>query len=62
MNRFRFGKVTLKEGAWICIGAILCPGVTIGKNAVVAAGAVVTRDVPDNAMVGGNPARILKTP
>ena len=61
MNLFHFGKVTVKENAWICIGAIICPGVTIGQNAVVAAGAVVTRDVPDNAMVGGNPARIIKT-
>jgi acetyltransferase-like isoleucine patch superfamily enzyme len=42
------------------IGAIICPGVTIGKNAVVAAGAVVTKDVPDNVVVGGNPARIIK--
>ena len=57
---FHFGKVTIKENAWICIGAIICPGVTIGKNAVVAAGAVVTKDVPDNVMVGGNPARIIK--
>ena len=61
MNLFHFGKVTVKENAWICIGALLCPGVTIGKNAVVAAGSVVTADVPDNAMVGGNPARIIKT-
>lgn len=61
MNLFHFGKVTVEENAWICIGAIICPGVTIGKNAVVAAGAVVTRDVPDNAMVAGNPARIVKT-
>lgn len=60
MNLFHFGKVTVKEGAWICIGAIVCPGVTIGKNAVVAAGAVVTRDVPDNVMVGGNPARVVR--
>lgn len=49
----------MKDNAWICIGAIVCPGVTIGKNAVVAAGAVVTKDVPDNVMVGGNPARII---
>lgn len=55
-----FGQVTIKENAWICIGAIICPGVTIGKNAVVAAGAVVTKDVPDNVVVGGNPARIIK--
>ncbi|MBP3844696.1 MAG: sugar O-acetyltransferase, partial [Prevotella sp.] len=39
----------------------ICPGVTIGRNAVVAAGAVVTKDVPDNAVVGGNPAKIIKT-
>ena len=55
-----FGKVTIKENAWVGIGAIICPGVTIGKNAVVAAGAVVTKDVPDNVVVGGNPARFIK--
>ena len=59
-NLFLFGMVTIKENAWICIGAIICPGVTIGRNAVVAAGAVVTKDVPDNVVVGGNPARIIK--
>ena len=59
-NLFHFGKVTIKENAWICIGAIICPGVTIGNNAVVAAGAVVTKDVPDNVVVGGNPAKVLK--
>ena len=48
------------ENAGICIGAIICPGVTIGQNAVVSAGAVVTKDVPDNAVVGGNPAQIIK--
>ena len=56
-----FKKVTLRENAWICMGAIICPGVTIGRNAVVAAGAVVTKDVPDNKVVGGNPARVIKT-
>jgi len=59
-NLLHFGKVTIKENAWICMGAIICPGVTIGKNAVVAAGAVVTKDVPDNVVVGGNPARFIK--
>jgi UDP-2-acetamido-3-amino-2,3-dideoxy-glucuronate N-acetyltransferase len=40
-------------------GSVLCPGVTIGENALVAAGAVVTRDVPDRMIVVGNPARIM---
>lgn len=60
-NLFHFKKVTLRENAWICMGAIICPGVTIGRNAVVAAGAVVIKDVPDNTVVGGNPARVIKT-
>lgn len=38
----------------------ICPGVTIGKNSVVAAGAVVTKDVPDNAVVVGVPAKVIK--
>ena len=59
-HKFYFKKVTIKKNAWICIGAILCPGVTIGENSVVAAGAVVTKDVPDNCVVGGNPAKIIK--
>jgi acetyltransferase-like isoleucine patch superfamily enzyme len=40
-------------------GSVLCPGITIGENAVVAAGSVITRDVPDRMMVLGNPARIV---
>lgn len=49
--------IQVKQRAWIGAGAIILPGVTIGENAVVAAGSVVTRDVPDNHMVKGNPAR-----
>lgn len=41
-------------------GKEIPPGVTIGENAIVAAGAVVTKDVPDNCIVGGNPANIIK--
>jgi serine acetyltransferase len=54
------GAVTLRDGCWIGIGAAILPGVTIGRNAVVAANAVVTQDVPDCAVVGGIPAKIIK--
>ena len=60
-NLYHFGKVTIKNNAWLGIGVTICPGVTIGKNSVVAAGSVVTDDVPDNTMVGGVPAKIIKT-
>ncbi len=48
----------VREGASIGAGAMVLPGVTIGRWALVGAGAVVTRDVPDNALVTGNPARV----
>ena len=51
--------VTIEDRVWIGGGAILLPGVTIGREAIVGAGAVVTRDVPAGARVAGNPARIL---
>ena len=53
-------KVVIKQNAWIGAGATLLPGVTIGKNSIVAAGAVVTKDVPDNTIVGGIPAQIIR--
>ena len=52
--------VALGDGCWIGIGAAILPGVTVGRNAVVAANAVVTRDVPDRTVVGGVPARVIK--
>jgi acetyltransferase-like isoleucine patch superfamily enzyme len=52
--------VRIGDGAWLCVGVTLLPGVTVGENAVVAAGAVVTRDVPPNTLVAGVPARPLK--
>lgn len=54
------GAVELKDGCWIGIGAVILPGVTIGRNAVVGANAVVTQSVPDYAVVAGIPARIIR--
>lgn len=53
--------VTIKRGAWIGAGATILPGVTVGENGVVAAGSVVSRDVPANTIVAGVPAKILKS-
>lgn len=53
--------VIIKRNAWIGAGATILPGVTIGENAVVAAGAVVSNDVPTNTVVGGVPAKTIKT-
>lgn len=52
-------SVYIKKGAFIGVGAIVMPGVTIGECAVVGSGAVVTKDVSDFAIVGGNPARLI---
>lgn len=52
--------VHLHDGCWIGIGAVILPGVTVGRNAVVAANAVVTENVPEGTVVGGVPARIIK--
>ena len=56
-----YGKpVTIGDNVWIGGRAVINPGVTIGDNVVIASGAVVVKDVPDNVVVGGNPARIIK--
>ena len=52
--------VVIKNGAWIGAGATILPGVTVGENSVVAAGAVVNKNVPDNTVVGGIPAKVMK--
>ena len=53
-------KVDIGDNVWIGANALVLPGVSIGSNAVIAAGAVVNRDVPANVVAGGLPARILK--
>lgn len=56
-----FGKpVIIGDNVWIGGGAIINPGVTIGDNVVIASGAVVTKDIPDNEVVGGNPAKKIR--
>lgn len=59
-NLYSKGPVIIKRNVWIGENAVILPGVTIGENAIVGAGAVVTKDVPSNAVVGGNPAKLIK--
>jgi acetyltransferase-like isoleucine patch superfamily enzyme len=56
----RAEDVVIRRGAWVGAGAIILPGVTIGENAVVGAGSVVTRSVPDFCLAMGNPARVTE--
>lgn len=58
---WKYGSINIQDDAWIGAAAIIYPGVTIGKYAIVSAGAVVTKDVPDYTIVGGVPAKIIKT-
>lgn len=55
------GNVRVGEGAWIGAGATVLPGISIGRWSIVGAGSVVTRDVPENVVVAGNPARTIRT-
>ena len=53
--------VVFEDNVWIGDSAIICKGITIGKNSIVGAGAVVTKDVPPNSIFAGNPAKLVKT-
>jgi acetyltransferase-like isoleucine patch superfamily enzyme len=52
--------ILIKKNAWIGAAATILPGITVGENSIVAAGAIVTKDVPDNCIVAGNPAKKMK--
>ena len=52
--------IVIERNVWIAAGATIIGGVTVGENSVVAAGSVVTRNVPRNTLVGGNPARVIR--
>lgn len=53
-------SVLVKEGSWIGANSVILPGVTIGRNSVVGAGSIVTKDVPDFTLVAGNPAKMIR--
>lgn len=60
-NGLEFGKpVEIGSNVWIGGSAVICPGVFVGSGSIVGAGSVVTKDVPDDVVVAGNPARIIK--
>ncbi|RDU23270.1 acyltransferase [Anaerosacchariphilus polymeriproducens] len=60
-NADLFGRIVVKDNVHIGLNSILMPGVTIGSNSVVGCGAIVTKDVPENTIVAGVPARVIET-
>jgi maltose O-acetyltransferase len=52
--------IVIADGAWLAAGVIVCPGVSIGADAVVGAGSVVTRDLPGRHLCVGNPCRVIR--
>ena len=52
--------ITVGNNVWICGGVTITPGVTIGDNSIIAAGSVVTNDIPSNVIAGGNPCRVIR--
>lgn len=52
--------ITIGEDTWLGGGVIVCPGVTIGKRCIIGAGSVVTKDIPDDSMAVGNPAKVIR--
>ena len=60
-KNLQFNKdVHIEENVWIGAGVIIMPGITIGKNTVIGAGSIVTKDIPENCVAAGNPCRVLR--
>lgn len=55
------GAVKIKKNVWIGEGVVILPNVTIGENSIIGSNSVITKDIPKNSIVGGNPAKIIKT-
>ena len=55
------GPVSIEKNVWLGEGVVVLPGVTIGENSIIGANTVITRNIPRNSVVGGNPARIIRT-
>jgi maltose O-acetyltransferase len=58
---YQFGRIHVGRGTWICANVVITSDVTIGKGCLVAAGSVVTKDVADHSVVGGVPAKLIRT-
>ncbi|MNH37796.1 Galactoside O-acetyltransferase [compost metagenome] len=59
-DRSQSKDITISDNVWIGRGAVILPGVTIGENSVIAAGSIVTRDIPPNVLAGGTPAKVIR--
>ena len=55
------GPVKIEKNVWVGEGVVILPNVTIGENSIIGANSVITKDIPKNSVVGGNPARIIRT-
>ena len=52
--------MTIGDHVWICAGAMILPGVTIGAGSIIGAGSVVTKDIPPNCLAVGNPCKVIR--
>ncbi|MER2041340.1 acyltransferase [Desemzia incerta] len=57
----KYGRIIIKDNCFVGLGSVIMPGVTIGPNSVVAAGSIVTKDIPPGTVYGGNPAKFIMT-